>query len=173
MEKDLGFENFDGISSFLDFEFAAQSLLRLPSFFPQSIGSSIGFREKEYMKLDVGKVVDSMTRGSCIPTDSVKSGDDYSSMFIVLGLGHILSRIIPIRHIRLLYIAGSELSKSNEIGVKYGFILGLKKLLLLKSISQFTKEKNKQTNKQTNKQRKRKRKRKQAYARVDLDLYDS
>ena len=35
-------------------------------------------REKEYMKLDVGKVVDHMTRESCIPTDSVKSGDDYS-----------------------------------------------------------------------------------------------
>ena len=32
------------------------------------------------MKQDVGKVVDHMTRGSCIPTDSVKSGDDYSSL---------------------------------------------------------------------------------------------
>ena len=30
------------------------------------------------MKLDVGKVVDCMTQGSCIPTDSVKSGNDYS-----------------------------------------------------------------------------------------------
>ena len=30
----------------------------------------------EYMKLFVGKVVDSKTRGSCIPTDSVKSDDD-------------------------------------------------------------------------------------------------
>ena len=29
------------------------------------------------MKLFVGKVVDSKTRGSCIPTDSVKSDDDY------------------------------------------------------------------------------------------------
>ena len=66
----------------------------------------------------------------------------------------------------MLYIAGSELSKSNEIGVKYGLILGLKKLLL-KSISQYTKKK---TNKQTNKE---KRKRKQAYAKVDLDLDDS
>ena len=68
----------------------------------------------------------------------------------------------------MMYIAGSELSESNEVGVKYGFILGLKKLLLLKSISQFTKEK---TNKQTKKERKRKRK--QAYVRVDLDLDDS
>ena len=69
----------------------------------------------------------------------------------------------------MLYIAGSELSESNEVGVKYGFVLGLKELLWLKSISQYTKKK---TNKQqTNKQRKRKRK--QAYARVDLDLDDS
>jgi len=30
----------------------------------------------DYIKLLVGKVVDSKTRGSCIPTDSVKSGDD-------------------------------------------------------------------------------------------------
>ena len=30
----------------------------------------------EYMKLFVGKVVDSKTRGSCIPSDSMESGDD-------------------------------------------------------------------------------------------------
>ena len=35
----------------------------------------------------------------------------------------------------MLYIATLELSESNEIAVKYGFILGLKELLL-KSISQ-------------------------------------
>ena len=65
----------------------------------------------------------------------------------------------------MLYPAELELSESNEIEVKSGFILCLKELLLLKSISK------KKTNKQTNKQRKRKRK--QAYARVDLDLDDS
>ena len=33
------------------------------------------------MKLNVGKVVDNMTQGNCIPTNSVKSGDDdYSSL---------------------------------------------------------------------------------------------
>jgi len=32
------------------------------------------------MKLDVGNVVDHMTRGSCILTDFVKNGDDYSSL---------------------------------------------------------------------------------------------
>ena len=37
-------------------------------------------RGKKYMKLDVGKEVDQNTWGSCIPTDSVKSGDDYSSL---------------------------------------------------------------------------------------------
>jgi len=31
----------------------------------------------EYMKLFFGKIVDGKTWGSCIPTDSVKSGDDY------------------------------------------------------------------------------------------------
>ena len=47
----------------------------------------------------------------------------------------------------MLYKVGMELSESIEVGVKYEFILALKKLLLLKSISQFTKKKNKQTNK--------------------------
>jgi len=32
----------------------------------------------KHMKLFVSKVVDSKTRGSSIPTDSVKSGDDCS-----------------------------------------------------------------------------------------------
>ena len=54
----------------------------------------------------------------------------------------------------MLYIARLELSESNDVRVKYGFILGLKKLLLLKSISQFTKKENKQTNKQREKENK-------------------
>jgi len=32
------------------------------------------------MKLDVGKMADNMTRKSCIPIDSVKSSDNYSSL---------------------------------------------------------------------------------------------
>ena len=64
--------------------------------------------------------------------------------------------------------------RSGEIWIH----IGLKKLLLLKSISQFTKKKNKQTNKQIKKKikkkkKKKKKERKQAYARVDLDLDDS
>ena len=58
----------------------------------------------EYTKLFVGKVVDSKTRGSCIPTDLVKSGDDYPILFIILRLGHILIRIRPIWHIWLVKI---------------------------------------------------------------------
>ena len=69
--KDPEFEIFDGISSLIDFEFTSRTLLRLPSSFPSQL----------ILLMDVGKVVDYMTRGSCIPTDSVKSGDDCSSFF--------------------------------------------------------------------------------------------
>ena len=44
-------------------------------------------REKEYMKLDVGKMVDYMTQDSCIPTDSMKSNDDYSSLVHRIAIG--------------------------------------------------------------------------------------
>jgi len=50
----------------------------------------------------------------------------------------------------MMYIARLELSESNKVEVKYAFIFGLKKLLLLKSISQFTKMK---TNKQIKKKK--------------------
>ena len=91
--KDLEFENFYGISSLLDFQFAARALLKLPSSLPNQLVLLLVVQEKEYMKLDVGKVNDHMTRGSYIPIDSVKSGDDCFSLFIELGLGHILNRI--------------------------------------------------------------------------------
>jgi len=39
------------------------------------------------MKLDVGKVFDHMTQGSCIHTDAVKSGDDCSSLVHSIGTG--------------------------------------------------------------------------------------
>ena len=61
-------------------------------------------REKEYMKLDVGKVVDHMTQGSYIPTDSVKSGDDCSSLVHSIGTGYIFIRIRPIWNIRLVKV---------------------------------------------------------------------
>ena len=37
------------------------------------------------MKLDIGKVVDNMTQGRCIPIDSMKSSDDYSSLVHSIG----------------------------------------------------------------------------------------
>ena len=39
------------------------------------------------MKLSVGKVVNNMVRGRCIPTDMVKSGDDYSNFIRYTGTG--------------------------------------------------------------------------------------
>ena len=83
--KDLGFENFDGILSFLDFEFVAR--IPLSSSFPGQLVLLMVASGKEYMKLDVGKVVDRNTRWSCIPIDSVKSGEDYSSLVHSIGTG--------------------------------------------------------------------------------------
>jgi len=84
--KDLGFENFDRVSSLLDFEFVTQSLLRPPSSFPNQLVLLLVVRE-EYMKLDVGKVVDSMTRWSCIPTELVKSDNDHLNLVHNTGVG--------------------------------------------------------------------------------------
>ena len=39
------------------------------------------------MKLDVGRVVDNMTRKNYIPIDSVKSSDDYSSLVHSIRIG--------------------------------------------------------------------------------------
>ena len=41
----------------------------------------------EYTKLFVSKVIDSKSRGSCIPTDSVSSGDDYPNLVHNTGIG--------------------------------------------------------------------------------------
>ena len=41
----------------------------------------------EYMKLFVGKFVDSKTRRSCVSTDSTKSGDDCSILVHNTGIG--------------------------------------------------------------------------------------
>ena len=78
--KDLRFKNFDEILSLLDFEFVTQALLRLLSSFPSKLVLLSVIWKKKCMKLNVGKVIDNMTRESCIPTDSVKSKDDYFSL---------------------------------------------------------------------------------------------
>ena len=79
--RGLRFENFDGIMSFSDFKFVAQPLLE--SYRSQIFLLSIVL-DKNHM--NVGKVVDKMTWESCIPTDSVKSGDDYSSLVHNIGI---------------------------------------------------------------------------------------
>ena len=44
-------------------------------------------REKEYMNLDAGKLVDYMTRESYITTESVKISDDCSSLVHSIEIG--------------------------------------------------------------------------------------
>jgi len=64
---DFRFGNFDGIVSLSVFEFVTRPLARLPSYFPNEL-ILLSVREKEYMKIIVGKMVDNMTQGSCILT---------------------------------------------------------------------------------------------------------
>jgi len=54
------------------------------------------------MKLDVGKVVDYMTQESCIPTDYVKTGDDYSNLVHSIGTG----AYIDLDKTNLAYLVG-------------------------------------------------------------------
>jgi len=50
------------------------------------------------MKLNVEKVVDNITWGKCIPTDSMKSGDNCSNLIHNTGTGkYVESKLI--RHI--------------------------------------------------------------------------
>jgi len=60
-----------------------------------------------------------------------------------------------------------ELFETNGVGMKYGFIFGLKKLLLLNCISQTITNKKEKAN---NKQKEKKKNLNQAYIKVDLDL---
>ena len=60
------------------------------------------------MELDVGKVVDHMTRESCIPTDSVKSGDDYSSLIHSIGTGAHIESDYPNSAYKVVYVVHSR-----------------------------------------------------------------
>ena len=60
--------------------------------------------DKEYMKLVVCKVVDHITRGSCIPTDLRGEILIVSVLFIILRLGHMLIQIKLIRHTWLVTV---------------------------------------------------------------------
>ena len=98
--------------------------------------------------------------GEVIPIDSVKSWNYFENYdHKIESVGHIESNNPNLAYmmVHVVHIQVEDI-RVNEARVKYGFILGLKKLLLLKSISQFTKRK--QTNKQTNKQIKKKKKKK-------------
>jgi len=87
-----------GIVSLSDFKLVAQTHARLlESFcfdwikvfilFSRSDVSLLVVLEKKYIELNVGKAVDNMTQGNYIPTDSMKSGDDYSNLVHNIGVG--------------------------------------------------------------------------------------
>jgi len=93
---DLRFETFVGLLSPSSFELVAWTHARpLKSFrFQTESRLLFSFRnqisvvpKKKYMELNVGKLVDHMARGNCIPTDSVKSGNDYSNLVHNIGVG--------------------------------------------------------------------------------------
>ena len=69
MEQDAGFRNFVGYLSLVDFEIASSQVWLSYSFLYQIFLLQVD-QKKEYWKKIVGKVVENMTRGSCIPTDS-------------------------------------------------------------------------------------------------------
>ena len=69
----------------------------------------------------------------------------------------------------MFFKVGLELF-DNEVNVKYEFILGLKKLLLFKFISQTNTNKKE---KQTNKQKEGEKNQNQTYTRLDLGVDDS
>ena len=85
--KDHGFGNFVEHFSLSRFGIVTWTQGRLRNSFLKKIFLPLVDLDKEYMKLNVGQVVDSMTRGSCIPTDSVKSGDNHPNLVHNIGVG--------------------------------------------------------------------------------------
>ena len=70
----------------------------------------------DYMNLFVGKVVEHNTRGSCIPTDSMKSGDDYSSLVHSIGTG----ACIDSDKINSAYLVEAMICRVGNIRVERG-----------------------------------------------------
>jgi len=66
-----------GELSLIEFVFVVWTQGRLLNSFLKEIFLLLVGLGMEYMKLFVGKVIDSKTRGVVSPIDSVKSGDDY------------------------------------------------------------------------------------------------
>jgi len=84
--RDLGFRNYLEELSLFGFIIVVWTKGRLRNsflkkFFLLKVGLGM-----EYMKLFVGKVVDSKTRGSCIPTNSMKGRDDYPNLVHNTGI---------------------------------------------------------------------------------------
>ena len=82
----------------------------------------------DYMKLFVGEVVDGETRGSCIPTDSMKSGDDYPILVHNTEIGAYIDSdktnlAYLVGYSVKLFNVGLVISELKEVGVKYEFKL--------------------------------------------------
>ena len=108
------------------------------------------------MKLSVGKVVDNMTRWSYIPIGSVKSSDDYSSLVHSIGTGHVLIRIRPIRHTKLVKVIICLVGNIRKRGRGVTWItIKIRKIIVISHITQkmSNTSKEKQTNKQTDKKK--------------------
>ena len=85
MSMDLGFENFVELLGLSSFGIVVRTQARLSNSFLTRIFFQMVVMKKEYMKLNVRKEVNFMTRGNCNPTDSVKSCDDYSNLVHNIG----------------------------------------------------------------------------------------
>ena len=97
-------------------------------------------------------VVDHMTRGNCIPIDSVKSIDIVSVFFIILGVEHVLIRIRSIRHTWLVKIMIYRVGKIRKSGRGVTWItIKIEKIVVISHITQETSNTNKE--KQTNKKK--------------------
>jgi len=58
--------------------------------------------DKEYMKLNVGSMASNITRRSCIPTNSMKSGNDYFNLDYNFEIG----AYVESSKINLAYLVG-------------------------------------------------------------------
>ena len=124
--KDLGFENFDGIMSPSCFELVARTHAKLLEiFFVQGFHRLFEIRFFLYWVILIRSIrswifvrwLKKMTRGSCISTESVKSGvNDYFSLVHNIETGDLLIRIRPIWHTWLVKVSKTPWSRSYQYG---------------------------------------------------------
>jgi len=78
-----------------------------------------------------------MTQRSCIPIGSMKSSDDNSVLFIVLRLGHVLIRIRPIQHTRLVKVIICRVGNIRKRGLGVTWItIKIRKIIVISHITQ-------------------------------------